>query len=120
MEINGADLANKKQLDDVFLRKYWRIKDAMKRNILLEYIKKNTPNATLQVYTSVPLKTLDHSQVVELLKSDDGVKKIIDFDALDQAQLIGEDLDDLKDRALIAYWNMKNASHRKIILDYIA
>jgi len=59
MEINGADLA-KKELDDAFLRKYWRIKDPMKRKILLEYIKKNTPKATLEVYAQVPLKTLDH------------------------------------------------------------
>jgi hypothetical protein len=86
MEINGADLINKKMpLDDAFLRKYWRIKDAMKRKLMMDYIKKNTPNANLLVYASVPLKSLNHSQAKELLSSDDGVKKIIDFEALEEA-----------------------------------
>ena len=59
MEINGADLANK-NLDDTFMKKYWRIKDKMKRKILLDYIKKNSPKANLKVYTSLPLEELNH------------------------------------------------------------
>ena len=49
MDINGADLANK-NLDDDFLRKYWRIKEPMKRKMILAYIKKNNPKASLVVY----------------------------------------------------------------------
>ena len=107
MEINGADLdpRNKKNpFDDDMLRKYWRIKDQMKRKILLDYIKKNSPNASLQVYTLVPLTSLTHEQCKELLKSDDGVKKIMNFDAFSEGGLTGEDLGDLKDSILLRYW----------------
>jgi hypothetical protein len=67
----------------------------------------------------VPLTSLSHEQCKELLKSDDGVKKIMNFDGFSEGELTGVDLDDLKDNILLRYWKMKDPKHRKIILDFI-
>ena len=48
MEIDGSDLTDKKL--EKHIRKYWRIKDAGKRKIILDHIQENKP-CKLQVYT---------------------------------------------------------------------